>query len=453
MVLPVLTPEEMAAVDAAATEPVAVLIERAGAAVARVALELLGGAYGRRVTVLAGKGNNGADGRAAAAHLRRRGVRVDVVDVASAPGCLPACDLVVDAAYGTGFRGDYDAPEVAEGQRVLAVDIPSGVDGTDGTAVGRVLQADVTVTFAAVKPGLLLGAGRRLAGAVVLADIDLDVSGATCGVVEGIDVEAWVPERREDAHKWKAAVLVVAGSPGMTGAARLAASAAQRAGAGMVRVGSPGVADDGGRPLEAVGLELPATGWSTVASEQISRFGALVLGPGLGRSDDTTREVRALLGATTVPVVVDGDGLTALGADAAPVVAGRSGPVVLTPHDGEFERLAGHAPPADRLSAVRTLAADLGAVVLLKGPTTVVADPEGRTLVVLSGDARLATAGTGDVLSGIIAALLARGVDPLRAAAAGAWLHGRAGAQGPPEGLVASDLVDALPAVWDEVRS
>lgn len=443
----------MAAVDAAAPEPVEVLIERAGAAVARVALELLGGSYGRRVTVLAGKGNNGADGRAAAASLRRRGVRVEVVDALKEPERLRAVDLVIDAAYGTGFRGDYDAPLVVEGQAVLAVDIPSGVDGLTGEAVGRVLEADVTVTFAAVKPGLLLGAGRRLAGAVVLADIDLDVSAATCGVVEGVDVEAWVPERSDDAHKWKAAVLVVAGSPGMTGAARLAASAAQRAGAGMVRVGSPGVADDAGRPLEAVGLELPSTGWSTVAAEHIGRFGALVLGPGLGRSDDTTREVRALLGATTVPVVVDGDGLTALGADAAQVIAGRSGPLVVTPHDGEFERLAGHAPPSDRLTAVRALAADLGAVVLLKGPTTVVADPEGSALVVLSGDARLATAGTGDVLSGIIAALLARGVDPLRAAAAGAWLHGRAGAQGPEEGLVASDLIDALPAVWDEVRS
>ncbi len=451
--LPILTPEEMAAVDAAAPEAVEVLIDRAGAAVAQVALAMLGGGYGHRAVVLAGKGNNGADGRAAAMRLRRRGVRVEVVDAAVAPARLPAADLVIDAAYGTGFRGTYDAPEVEPGTEVLAVDIPSGVSGVTGEAAGRVLAADATVTFAALKPGLLLEPGSSCCGEVVLADIGLDVSGATAGVVEGDDVAAWIPERPVDAHKWRSAVLLVAGSPGMTGAARLAAAAAQRAGAGMVRVGSPGVSDDRGRPPEAVGLDLPAEGWSAAAAEVADRFGALVVGPGLGLGDGTQREVRALLGRTELPAVVDGDGLTALGTDAAASLRARRAPTVLTPHDGEYQRLAGRAPGADRLAAARELAAALGVVVLLKGPVTVVADPTGAVRVAVSGDARLATAGTGDVLSGVIGALLARGVAPLEAAAAGAWLHGRAGAHGPVEGLVAGDLVDALPAVWDEVRA
>ena len=177
--IPVLTPAEMAAVDAAAPEPVEVLIERAGAAVAREALRLLGGAYGRRVVVLAGKGNNGADGRSAARRLERRGVRVEVIDALGAPARLPGADLVVDAAYGTGFRGAYDAPE-AGGTPVLAVDIPSGVDGTTGEAAGLVLAATRTVTFAALKPGLLFDPGRSLSGDVVVADIGLDVRCAAC---------------------------------------------------------------------------------------------------------------------------------------------------------------------------------------------------------------------------------------------------------------------------------
>jgi NAD(P)H-hydrate epimerase len=448
--IPVLTPSEMAAVDAAAPEPVEVLIERAGAAVAREALRLLGGGYGRRVVVLAGKGNNGADGRSAAVRLARRGVRVQVIDALDAPASLPAGDLVIDAAYGTGFHGDYDAPDTDA--PVLAVDIPSGVDGNTGEAAGRVLAAVRTVTFAALKPGLLLDPGRSLAGDVVVADIGLDVSASTVGVVEAADVARWLPARPSTSHKWKAAVLVIAGSPGMTGAARLAAAAAQRAGAGMVRVGSPGIDDDRSRPVEATGLELQAAGWAAAVTAAADRFGALVIGPGLGRSDVTTQEVRAVLAAVGQPCLVDGDGLAALGRDAASILAGRAAATVLTPHDGEHEQLTGARPGADRLEAARTLAAATGAVVLLKGPTTVVADPAGRVHVVTTGDARLATAGTGDVLSGVIGALLARGVAPVEAAAAGAWLHGRAASHGPADGLVAGDLPDLLLHALAEVR-
>jgi NAD(P)H-hydrate epimerase len=238
----------------------------------------------------------------------------------------------------------------------------------------------------------------------------------------------------------------------MTGAGHLAAAAAQRAGAGMVRLGAPGVADDPARPTEAVGLDLPASGWVPVALEAAPRFRAIVVGPGLGTAEDARSGVIELLAGTDRPCVVDGDGLTALGRDAAKVVAARAGPTVLTPHDGEHERLAGRPPEVDRLAAARDLAVSTGAVVLLKGSTTVVAAPQGQVRIIDGGDARLATAGTGDVLSGVIGALLARGVEPLEAAAAGAWLHATAGRVGPGEGLVASDLVDGLPAVLTELR-
>jgi NAD(P)H-hydrate epimerase len=446
--IPVVTPEEMAAIDAAAPEPVEVLIERAGAQVALAAVRLLGGTYGRRVVVVAGKGNNGADGKAAAARLQRKGVRVVVIEAADAPATLPACDLVIDAAYGTGFHGSYDAPD-ADGAPVLAVDIPSGVDGLTGEVHGQAWAAVRTVTFAALKPGLVLEPGRSLAGEIAVADIGLDTGDVAAGVVDLRDVSEWLPRRATDAHKWHAAVLVVAGSPGMTGAAHLAAAAAQRVGAGMVRVASPGVRDDPARPTEAVGMGLPAAGWAEDVLEAATRYQALLIGPGLGTGAPTPAAARDVLAGSTLPAVVDGDALSALGTDVASVLEGRAA-TVLTPHDGEFERLTGARPGADRLAAARQLAATSGVTVLLKGPTTVVAGVDGRLRVITAGDARLATAGTGDVLSGIIAALLAQGLEPLDAAAAGAWLHARAGALGPAHGLVAGDLVGLLPLAVTE---
>jgi NAD(P)H-hydrate epimerase len=451
--LQVLTPEEMAAVDAAAPDPVEVLIGRAAAAVARHARDLLGGTYGRRVVVVAGKGNNGNDGRVAAERLARRGVRVQVVPAADAPDVLPPCDLVVDAAYGTGFRGTYQAPDTG-GAPVLAVDIPSGVDGLTG-AVGDAppLAAVRTVTFAALKPGLLFEPGRGYAGEVAVADIGLDVSGARAFLVTAADVAGWVPPRAVDAHKWKAAVVLAAGSPGMTGAAHLATAAAMRAGAGMVRVASPGIEHDPGLPTEAVGITTPASGWAPVVREQLHRAGALVVGPGLGRSDAAAEAVVDLVAGAGVPTLVDGDGLSILGDRAAEVLGRRpdAASVVLTPHDGEFARLAGGPPGDDRIAAARDLATRLGCVVLLKGPTTVVAGPDGDVLLSTAGDQRLATAGTGDVLSGLVGAFLARGAAPAEAAAAAAWVHGTAALHGPPQGLMASDLVEAIPTVLADV--
>jgi NAD(P)H-hydrate epimerase len=397
--------------------------------------------------VLAGKGNNGNDGRVAGRRLARRGVRVTVCppDV----DALPAADLVIDAAFGTGYRpagGAWSAPPAPA--PVLAVDIPSGVDGLTGAVSGRVLAARRTVTFAALKPGLLFPPGRELAGVVELARIGLEADAAVsarANLVDSTDVHGWVPERPVDAHKWRAAVWVVAGSPGMLGAAHLVARAAQRAGAGMVRLSSPGVSADPAAPTEAV-LEVVSGAWADEVLSGANRVGALVVGPGLGRSEADASESRALVAKAEQPVVVDGDGLWAVAGHEA-LLRARHGPTVLTPHDGEYARLAGRSPGDDRLEAARRLSHDLASVVLLKGPTTVVAEPGGQALVVTEGDARLATAGTGDVLAGILGALLAQRVPPFEAAAAAAWLHGAAARRAPARGMVAGDIVDRLPEV------
>lgn len=446
-----MTPEEMKAIDAAAPEPVEELIDRAGHATARVALGMLGGAYGRVVVVLAGRGNNGNDGRAAGTYLERRGVKVRLIDADSAPPVLPPCDLVIDAAYGTGFRGEWTAPDIvsATGERpmVLAVDIPSGVDALTGEAGPGVLAADRTVTFQALKPGLVFGDGAELCGSIDVADIGLDVSRSTRHLVEGSDVSAWWPTRAGDAHKWNGAVRVVAGSAGMLGAGRLCAEAAARAGAGLVTLSSPGIDPDA--RSEVIQRRIPAVDFHHQVLSDLDRFGALVIGPGLGREEGTLTSARRLIADASLPVVIDGDGIfaAAWSADgAAPLLRPRGRPTVITPHDGEFALLTGHRPGADRVAAAGGLAADLDVVVLLKGPSTVVATPRGEVLVVDHGDERLATAGSGDVLAGMIAALLATGLAPGRAAAAAAWLHADAARRGPRRGLLAGDIIDLIPA-------
>lgn len=442
--IPVLTPAELREADAASPEPAEVLVARAGAAVARSAARLMGGTYGRHVVVVAGKGNNGADGRVAAALLGRRGARVSVLDASAAPAALPPCDLVVDAAYGTGFRGDYAAPDPGRAP-VLAVDVPSGVDGLTGEAGDRAVRADLTVTFAALKPGLLLGAGRDRAGVVEVVDIGLDAGAATVHLVDDGDA-ALLPARPRHAHKWQSAVFVAGGSPGLCGAPLLAARAALRAGAGTVLLGVPGARLDHLPATEVVAVELPAAGWAGPALEAAGRCRALVVGPGLGRGGAVAAEVgRFLLGAPA-PVVVDADALDAVDGP-VPGAAVR----VLTPHAGEYRRLCGRPPGPDLVADARALARRTGAVAVLKGATTVVADPAGRVLLAASGGPRLATAGTGDVLAGVVAAFLAMGVDPPVAAALGAHAHGAAAALGPERGLVAGDVVDLLPR-WLSAR-
>ena len=451
---PVLTVAEMRDADERARRlvPESELIARAGFAVATAALEMLGGGYGRRVVVLAGKGNNGNDGRVAAAALARRGARVEVVDAAVAPPRLSDCDLVIDAAYGTGFSGSYDAPQIPPGTAVLAVDIPSGVNGDTGEMPGRALAAARTLTFAALKRGLLMGEGPRVAGLVTVADIGVPTDGASAGLVEDADL-AGLPRRQPSAHKWASAVAVVAGSPGMEGAGFLCARGAGRAGAGMVRLAVPGADERSAArwPAEAVRLMLGPTGWADEVLGVLERCRALVIGPGLGREDATIEAVRRVVAGSPVPVVADADALFALGKadEAGAIVESSERPVVLTPHDGEYRRLVGDDPGADRVSAARRLAEATGAVALVKGPLTAVAspDPARPVLLAAAGTPALATAGTGDVLSGIIGAFMARGADPLHAAAWGAHVHGAAARRGRRDGLLSVDLPD-LVADW-----
>lgn len=455
---PVLSPEQMRHVDAHSGADLAILVRRAGYAVAREAIRLMGGTYGRHVVVLAGKGNNGADGRVAAEYLEERGARVTVFDAQRAPILMPACDLLVDAAYGTGFRGEYNAPTVHA--PVLAVDIPSGVDASTGEARGNVLTAAVTVTFGALKPGLLFEPGRTLAGRVIVEPIGLridaarDVDARTVAVVDADDVDAWVPRRSATAHKWRSGVRAVAGSRGMMGAARLSAAAACRAGAGIVHASSlhpMGHGADDLEPVEVVHRPLPDTGWGRAALADIERFAAAYVGPGLGRGDELFDDFRTFVEGCPVPLVIDGDGLHLLGASrdgvqnrATDVLSRRSAPAVLTPHDGEYSSLVGRSVGSDRIADVRDAAATLGCVVLLKGATTVVADPGGDVFLMADGDRRLATAGSGDVLTGIIAAFLARGARPVHAAAAGAYVHAHAVDAIGGTGIVASDILAGL---------
>ena len=477
----VLTPAEMAAADRHAIEhgtPEEVLVERAGRALARHALRMLGGAYGRRVAVVAGKGNNGADGRVAARLLRARGVGVDECSfddgfyVAELRRMLGRADLVIDAMYGTGFRGRLDGAGAVITQEVLianvpvlAADIPSGVNGSTGAVEGVAMRADETICFAAYKPGLLFEPGRAHAGRVEVVDIGIDVTvaGPRLAVFEVSDLV--LPEPRVDAHKWSSGCLVVGGSNGMVGAPVLSGSAALRAGSGMVVCAVPGrdaAASVSGREL--VARALPATsdgsldeGAADEVLKDLARFRALAIGPGLGREPSAQAAVRRVVAEADVALVIDADALNAIAVDPSVLEARAAaglGPPVLTPHAGEYERLAGRPVGADRVVAARDLARRLHAIVLLKGPGTVIAAPDGDAIVNPTGGPALATAGTGDVLTGVIASLLAQGVDPLPAAATAAYVHGRAADVAPdtPD-IVASDLVEALPRTLHELRN
>jgi NAD(P)H-hydrate epimerase len=451
----------MRAADAAALAQVShdTLVERAGTAVALAALTILGGPYGRRVVVIAGKGSNGADARVAARLLARRGVRVQVIEAAGAPPELAACDLIIDGAYGTGFHGSYDAPQPPAGVPVLAIDLPSGLDADSGAASGRAVRASHTVTFAAPKPGLLQGDGPEHSGRVTVVDIGVATVGARAALIDDADIAA-LPHRPARGHKWNAAVGVVAGSAGMEGAAILCSRGAMAGGAGMIRLGSPGH-PAAAWPIEVVRASLPAESWAAAVLEATSKCRALAIGPGLGTNEATQQDIRTVIAQAPVPLVIDADALSALGdvAGAAKLLAQRSAPTVLTPHDGEYARLAGHAPSADRLASARELAEALGVIVLLKGQLTSVAQPAAATAAgqpdVLLSDAgvpALATAGSGDVLSGLIAAFLARGVPAHQAAALAAFVHGRAAALGPAAGLVAGDLPGLIGRVLSESR-
>ncbi|HEY4939442.1 MAG TPA: NAD(P)H-hydrate dehydratase [Actinomycetota bacterium] len=476
--LAVLTPEQMAAADRAtiaAGTPSLTLMERAGIAVARAAARATGGTYGRRVLVLAGKGNNGGDGLVAARHLAAWGA-FPVVVFPDDPGTLKGdartnlerlrnvrqlrfeergfarelgrADVVVDALYGTGFKGALAGPPAQavtavnrSGLPVVAVDIPSGVDGMTGRVDGPAIRATTTVTMGALKLGIVFHPGSEYAGEVEVADIGIVTPQfpKVVGVPEAADVARVLGHRPLDAHKRSVGTaMVVAGSAGMSGAAALAATGALRSGAGLVTIASPAsvVTEVHPRVLEATSLRLPETSQGTVAAgalelllDKAATVDAVAIGPGLSTNPETVDLVRKTIAALENPLVADADALNALAGDPG-ILEARGAPTAITPHPGELSRLLGistAAIQADRLGAARRAAERFQSAVLLKGYRSIVADPSGATVVITTGGPALATGGTGDVLTGVTVALLAGGAEPFTAVWAASWLHGRAG--------------------------
>jgi NAD(P)H-hydrate epimerase len=448
---PLLTAEETRRAEEAHSGPLDELMERAGAAVADVVLRRFPG----RVTVVCGGGNNGGDGRVCARVLREAGREVTLVD---GVGDLGAPDVIVDALLGIGL---HEAPRDdaarmielvnAAGRPVVSIDVPSGVNASTGEVPGAAVRAAVTVTFGAAKVGLAVAPGRFHAGSVHIAPIGLRPREHEHALVPASSLLE-VPRKQATSTKYAAgSVLVVGGSRGLTGAPMLTALAAFRADAGYVTVAAPEstlpVLE--ARLLEAVKRPLPEdTGGRLLPRaadaivEAAEKADVVAIGPGLGRSEGTVELVRILLERLEQPVVLDADALWEL------EPFSRGGTTVLTPHAGELARLLGTVAAevdAHRLAAVQRAASRFGSVVLLKGADTLVAAPREGVLVAAYGTPELATAGTGDVLTGIVAAFLAKGLEPQLAAATAAVAHGVAGGLVEPKrGMVASDLLDGL---------
>jgi NAD(P)H-hydrate epimerase len=433
---PLYTAEEMKAAEAG--HDVEALMERAGSAVAATVSRDYPGA---RVVAVCGKGANGGDGRIAAQKLG-----AEVVEVGAE---VPPADVLIDAIFGTGFHGDprEEAARSIDAIRnakvpVVAVDVPSGVNASTGEVSEVCVDATTTVTFHGEKVGLAVAPGSLHAGRIELVDIGLEHAETQHALVTS-EIVHRLPPRRRDGNKYRSgSVLVVGGAPGLTGAVSLAAEAAFRADAGYVTVCAPSeslpIVEL--RLLEAVKRPLED------AFDAAERAGALALGPGLGRGDDARQLVRRLLEETDLPAIVDADGLFGF----EPVE--RKAPTVLTPHSGELARLleveAGWVD-AHRLDAVHRALERFNCIVLLKGNDTIVVAPGARTLI-SAGTPRLATAGTGDVLTGIVGAFLAKGMEGQLAAATAARVHADAALSAPHgRGLIASDVIAQLPVVLD----
>ncbi|MBP2655768.1 MAG: nnr [Firmicutes bacterium] len=484
----VATAAEMRGIDNRAINdfgiPRIVLMENAGCKVARKVEEILGGVQGKTICIFAGKGNNGGDGFVVARHLETRGAKVKVLlygskeavagdakvnldillktgaDIVEINGVrdldkvkvvAALADCLVDALFGTGFRGEIKdkLAEVvgiisAAGAPVVAVDIPSGIDADNGAVRGVAVKADHTVTFVLPKPGLLFQPGAAYAGEITVADIGIpqEVVMALAprqNVITADEVRRILPERKPWLHKGACGrVLVVAGSPGLTGAAALTSFAAVRSGAGLVTLATA----EGlqvilaSKLTEVMTRALPQTESGSIGGEAIpyiSELAAasdvLAIGPGIGREEETALAMREVVINAKCPLIIDADGLNAL-AGYTDVLLNSEALAVLTPHPGEMSRLTGvtiERINADRLNVARASAAKWGAIVVLKGPGTVVAFPDGEVFINTSGNAGMATGGTGDVLTGIIAGFVAQGLSSHDAAVAGVYIHGLAG--------------------------
>ncbi|MEQ8321532.1 MAG: NAD(P)H-hydrate dehydratase [Rhodospirillales bacterium] len=475
-----LTVAQMGAADRAAIAsgvPGMTLMERAGRAVAERAQRLAGK---RPIVVLCGPGNNGGDGYVAARYLKNRGYRVRIAALGDpqkltgdalanykrwqgtvepmAPMVLEEGCILIDALFGAGLARDIEGvcahvinAAAALELPAIAVDLPSGINGDSGTVMGTALPARETVTFFRRKPGHLLYPGRDLCGQVHVVDIGIPGSALDDIAPETFEnkPDNWSAQvfglRSATRHKYDRGHLVIAGSAAMPGAARLAARAARRAGAGLVTLAVPETAQQTyltGDPGNIVEIR---DRFADTLSDV--RRNAVLIGPGIGIGDETRAMVLQAIDKGVRSVVLDADALTSFADEPKALFRQIRGRCVMTPHEGEFRRL--FKLSGDKLSRARAAAALSNAVIVLKGADTVIAAPDGRAAINANAPAWLGTAGAGDVLAGIIAGLMATGVSPFAAAQAGVWLHGAAAGRFGP-GLIAEDLADMLPKVLSE---
>jgi NAD(P)H-hydrate epimerase len=514
----VTTAEEMRQLDRLAIGdygiPGVVLMENAGAQVARILWQEYPDLRTWRVAVLCGRGNNGGDGFVVTRYLHHMGVPVQAflvanpetvqgearvhVEILRRLGMVPqvvstteaaqalgdqlaAYDLLVDALLGTGLKAAVSGPVQAlisamnaAGKPIVAVDIPSGLSADSGTILGDHVKADLTVTMALPKRGLLLYPAANYVGRLVVADIGLpasvrDHAAVSCHWLEAQEMAALLQARPEDSHKGTYGhVLIIAGGLGKTGAGALASMAALRAGAGLATFALPKSLNAAmeAKLTEVMTLPLPEVGQGLLGAEAAKLIldglggrSALVIGPGLGTHPETVRCVCDVLRQVRLPVVVDADGLNALAMQ--PELFGEiRAPLVLTPHPGELGRLqrtSTTAIQADRLAAAQAMARSSGAVVVLKGAHTVIADPQGSLWINSTGNPGMATAGTGDVLSGMIGALLGQNYTASTAACLAVHAHGLAGdlaaAAVGQRSLLAGDVLEALPRAFQQLES
>ncbi|MGC9220094.1 MAG: NAD(P)H-hydrate dehydratase [Solirubrobacteraceae bacterium] len=464
-----------------------VLMEHAGTGLAHAVAEL---APEGRVEVVCGRGNNGGDGLVAARVLTELGREVHVTRLPD-DGPVNArqfagAAVIIDAMLGTGFSGVPREPIAGaiaainrasagpRGPLVVACDVPSGVNGSNGVVGSEAVLANLTVTFNGAKPGLWISPGKRYAGAVRVIDIGIPTDGRPVTPAVGLihpEVLREVPRRHAGSTKFTAgSVLVVGGSRGLTGAPVLAAMAAARAGAGYVTVAAPASVAPAisAKLLEVMTLEVPddpetgpSRGGSRLVVERAQRVQAVVLGPGIGRLAAAAKFARDVATHLNRPLVLDADGLNAHAQrGAAQQLAERGATTVLTPHAGELANLleiTSAEVDAHRLAYASDAARRFQAIVVLKGDDTLVAEPDGRVAVSPGGAPALATAGTGDVLSGVIAAMLAKGVEPFTAVCAAVTLHLHAGIVAAEdvgaEGVLAGDVVAALPRAWTRLQA
>jgi ADP-dependent NAD(P)H-hydrate dehydratase / NAD(P)H-hydrate epimerase len=473
---------QMTAADRAAIAagtPGSVLMQNAGNAVVR---EITRRWSPRPVSVLCGPGNNGGDGFVVAIELARAGwpVRIALLGRKEelrgdarihagrwggsienlAPDATDGAALVVDALFGSGLSRRLDPQILAvltavaqRGIPLIAIDVPSGVMGDTGESLGAP-QAACTVTFARKKPGHALLPGRGLCGEIVTADI-----GIPCAVIESLAIDTWendpalwrteLPRAKSSGNKYTRGHALLCGGYPMTGAARMAARAAARIGAGLTTIAVPEIAFSiYAAALTSIMVRPLKQDGDLTQLLSDPRFTAFLIGPGAGVTDATRETVLEILAAAR-PVLLDADAISVFASKTAELARAIRGPCVMTPHGGEFARL--FDLPGDKLSRARSAARQSGAVIVLKGADTVVAAPDGRAVVNTNAPASLATAGSGDVLGGLILGLLAQGMDPFLAAAAGVWVHGAAAAAFGP-GLLAEDLPDLVPAVLRQLE-